>query len=701
MCAENAASAVAGEADGQDIAGAGISEFLGNHAGATPSYLEQPGQLDDRFSIDFNTPLAALSNINSKAYAAIDQGGKHHEVFALALSRQIPYRSTAIERSRQFRHPGYMNLVAAGPVLDPKKKVARLCLIHARPQGLTLAELMAQSPEQVNEKNAIKHWLPALLETVMALHRQGIAHNRINPGTVYIGEQVTLGECISEPAGFSQDFHFEAPEKILCHPAGHGHGDFAADYYALGALLAYILTGGRLFSQSDRAAFTHKLLNLGAYETLVGHREFSSQAEDFLRGTLNEKLYDRWGADQVLSWLEGKKFNLIRPSRPVEAPRPFSFAGQDFFNRNSIAFGLFSRWSSAQGVLRDTQLTRWLSLSAMQPNTARDIERVVKATGGSSRRSLGEDNELVAKTIIKLHPTGPICMQSVSAALDGIGTLLAYSTAHGQSEAVEQIKAMILNDLPNFWMQSQSTPVPEHFGRYLRHMEKLRQNAVNTELGFGDERFLYELNPSLPCQSPLLQSCHVLTLKELLQALDYLAPSLHQQHSLVDRHLAAFITSRLEISRPVSFNELESYPELVHHPKLVMLKMLAMVYDREKVKPLPGLTAWLAHMLPPLLEHLHSDGIRKKLTEKIRQVAETGNPVKLAEIMVSRDVMQNDRLGFKRAQAKYLFTVKKLAYLNDANILRRQSFQAGMRFCRSLSYLLLVLTVAMTIKEYL
>ncbi len=57
-------------------------------------------------------------------------------------------------------------------------------------------------------------------------------------------------------------------------------------------------------------------------------------------------------------------------------------------------------------------------------------------------------------------------------------------------------------------------------------LERLRSIIRNAGLGFGIERMLYDLNPDMPCQSPLFAQWHVATLPALLKQLDRLAPAL-------------------------------------------------------------------------------------------------------------------------------------------------------------------------------
>src|SRR5690606_10232023 len=62
--------------------------------------------------------------------------------------------------------------------------------------------------------------------------------------------------------------------------------------------------------------------------------------------------------------------------------------------------------------------------------------------------------------------------------------------------------------------------------------------------GFGPERALYELNPTLHCQSPMMGRRFVTDVDALLAALEETAGTIDGDKMLLDRHVAAFIAAR-------------------------------------------------------------------------------------------------------------------------------------------------------------
>src|SRR3546814_19923304 len=67
-----------------------------------------------------------------------------------------------------------------------------------------------------------------------------------------------------------------------------------------------------------------------------------------------------------------------------------------------------------------------------------------------------------------------------------------------------------------------------------------------TGTGYGMERVAYELNPNLPCRSPLFEADYVSDIGELLPAFDRLAERGVEIRHLLDRHAGAFIATRFK-----------------------------------------------------------------------------------------------------------------------------------------------------------
>src|SRR3546814_7768561 len=100
-------------------------------------------------------------------------------------------------------------------------------------------------------------------------------------------------------------------------------------------------------------------------------------------------------------------------------------------------------------------------------------------------------------------------------------------------------------NLVPFRMEHQGKATPELI-RYMQLYEKAKSVMDRTGMGYGMERVAYELNPNLPCRSPLFEADYVSDISELLPALDRLAERGVEIRNLIDRHIGAFIATRFK-----------------------------------------------------------------------------------------------------------------------------------------------------------
>ena len=154
-------------------------------------------------------------------------------------------------------------------------------------------------------------------------------------------------------------------------------------------------------------------------------------------------------------------------------------------------------WDESVEIVRSDSVATWIRRSIG------DDELADAAAEAASTAAVGSDNDdrLVARTCIVLHPSAPIRYRDFRASIDGFGSLLAAFT--DVPEAHEMFAAILRNNLIAYWFERQSTPRPDLMGVASQY-EKLKPMLERTGVGFGVERAIYELNRNQPCLSPLL-----------------------------------------------------------------------------------------------------------------------------------------------------------------------------------------------------
>lgn len=647
--------------------------------------------LNDRFTIKVKEALPDLNAACAHAYAAKDLTSDT-PTMALVSETHIPYRQQAIDALRGNMHPHLINLRDAGPVKLSHTDELRQVLFVDQPQGQRLSDMIGKG-KRFQERKVIDQLLAPLIEALGFLYEKGISHGRINPREVFIKEKLVLNECVSEPTGFGQDPLFEPVERLLAEPEARGAATDKTDAYALGMLAFEAMFGLEEFRRMPVESLIRTLMEKGAYHAYAVNQEFSETIADFFRGTLTENKQERWGIDQLRSWIGGKRFNLIMPSLPKESTRPYEFNERDYFSRRALANGIYQAWPNAAKQIRQGKLDRWLEMSVHDSESAEVVDRIIRSFGGEFGTGEKINNEMLSRIIVVLDPTGPIRLQSVSVNVDGIGVAMSHYFQQRDNHRVKQLLEIIDADLPTYWSEQCEMEKTTATSNMLWTLQRIRSHIKIQGHGFGLERLVYDLNPSLPCQNPMVLPYHATDIGEALTILDNIAKTNAAEHSLADRHLSAFFASKIELGKEIKFHQLAKVPKLREHPELICLRIISMAQDKNGRRKLVGLATWAAMRVDRLLSKVHSRKLRRKIRENLLLAAKSGMVSRVLAVLVENDLTKDDHLGFSRANAIYLKNEAKIKALRNNQSIEKNSQELGGRMAVFLAYLILGVVV--------
>lgn len=646
-----------------------------------------------------NQPLPALSRTLSQACEAQDTEAHTKPLYALILDNTMPYRMKGIEAQKAATQSALLKCYAAGPTPLSSPAETRMVVVLEKPLGKPLHELVQESGP-LPERFVMDRILRPLTDALKELAKAKINHGCINPTQLFFDQELKIAESISEPSGYSQDFHYESPERLLADPSGKGSGDASADIYAIG-MLALFLTAGELPLQHlSKKEWEEAILRQGSYHALTQNLDPSETINDLLRGVLNDNPLERWGFEQISSWLDGKRFNLIMPSVPRDSTRPFAFNESEYFNYRALAHTLYHNWQTARIHLSANRLVRWMELNQNKAAAADTMAKILRVTDSDENEIPLTDEELM-RVIAILDPYGPMRYKETSVNIDGLGKTLAEAYRHNNLPLRQQLMVIIDSGLPTFISDLLERSTSNALaGNTLWQLQKLRPVLTLKGLGFGIERLLYGLNPSLTCQSSLLKKYHPTSLQDVLHILDRLAKTSIQRHSLIDNHLAAFLTSKLEIIKDVRIMELAAHPDLLTDSRLIMLKLLAQAQQKIGNPPLKGLAAWAASTVMPIADKLKQKSNRELLKKEITKAAKTGLLGTLAFLLFKDAVFSLDRQEYTRAKHLYQYHYDSVVYLKDAKKLHRSATEIGRRLSVTIGFLALLLTLYYSLSPY-
>lgn len=660
---------------------------------------ERKDDLNKRFTLLVRQPLPQFDTPFAKAFSATDDFSQGRQIYAMVMENNLPYRHVAINAMLGAINPNVVQLLGAGTVFCSHVNEARYVLFMEQPQGMLLSEA-AKGGVRLSEHKVIDFVLTPSVRSLLALRDRKISHGNIHPGTLFIGEHAMLGECYSMPCGTLANYLYEPLERLMCDRLGHGEANEKTDVYALGVMTYEMMYGLERFKNIAREDFIQLAITHTAYQLFANNRDFSDAFQDFFRGVLNENPAERWGLEQLTQWLGGKRFNMIAPAPPKEAARAFSFAGENFLSRRLLANAFQRNWREAVTDIKNMKLERWAEMSLHRPEMAERIERALRIAGEASTEK--HISDMMTRIIAILDPTGPLRSQSISVRPDAIGLMLADMLLSGNTNDMNQLLGMIETDVSNYWAELSETNKIGDMAQTVWRLQRNRSFLKNKAFGFGIERVLYDLNPSLPCQSDLLKTYHITNASDVLKALDAMAHHLAPDTSFADRHLAAFVASKIDMTKEMTLHELLHIPKLAHNHELLVLRILARAQQKnDKLGPLVGLATWAAMRVEKMLDEIHNRVLRKRLKLQLKKLASTGNIGEVLSVIINRDIAQRDYEGFAHAIALHQINHKKIERYENPYLIEHYARDMGGKMATMISYIVLTITSYIVISNML
>lgn len=669
-----------------------LDEFLGKYH-SKYAITGQSDRLDDRYVILPNQPLPQFNTLTSKAYMALDEMNSERMLYAALCSSHLPPRQKVAQLLKNNPHPNCITVVAEGVVRISSINEERYIIIFEQPKGKPLAEIIAGQSQPFSDRYLIEKIIAPLGAVLGMFEEQGITHGQINPNNIYVSTTLTVGECVSEPCGYSQDFHFDPINRIQTSQAGKGNGHISNDFYALGVLVALMKLKPKSLQDPDQERFIRRLLREGAFLGIVGYADLSDEIADLLRGTLNDNTHDRWTYKQVKPWVTGKRFNLLMPTIPSLGARPFELNDAEYQNLKHLSHAIHRAWEQALPIIRDGSLAKWVEQSTRRREISEYLTRTVNAYNTRSSKAV---HEMITRYLFALDNYAPIRMKGLAAHVDGIGSLFADLYQQHDETALNQLGDVIEQSITSSWADSQRRifnveSIPEELQQTITSIDKARLYIRAPGFGFGPERMLYELNPSLPCQSPIVKGYYATSIRHLLIALDNISSQKNRAEFPIDKHIAGFIAAKANIVRDMSFTEFAAYPQLVHHKGLIALKFLNQAQLTVNGLNLPGLTSWCVSSFMDAIGTLHSTTIRDQMCKALHSIVYGGQFSSIEDYLVSYDYSEADAKGFQAASQQYADFTDKIRDLKSNELRTYKAYILGSTIAKFVSYAILII----------
>lgn len=639
------------------------------------------------FVINFSRPLPQLNTSFGKAYAVTLKNGNDNDVYAVILDKRYPIRLMEINKLVGQRIESFTNIVASQFITTSVSKGKVCAVIIEMPRGSTLAEYIKKNGK-LSEEYIAKIVVPAINNVIVILSGLGVVHGKINANNVYIEDSghITVGECVSESCGYSQPLIYETVNRAAAMPYGKGVGNMLVDYYALGVLVAILLRGVNPLEGVSEEEILDKKLEEGTYRIVTYGMDMSVRMLDLMRGVLNERTPDAWGPMQMNEWIRGRRFNLLPPADNSDSGRSIFFNGKKYLNRKHLVHALYGSWEEAKKFIKKDAIIKWVDRGANSRDLSESLEMLIARYGRERERSgFNKDDELLAQYILLLDPTGPIRLRDFSANIDGLGLTLAHGFAANSRHCIEAVENIILYNIVSIIPSSTKELSQQNIQDALFLLNRCIDLLRKRDMGFGIERCLYELNPSLPCQGHAVIEESIFTKEELLKFLD---KSENIGGKILDAHTASFLTEKMEMQLRVHIPSLGRFPEFATNSHIQALALLSLAQQSAHMGSLHGLTRKVHDSLKNLIDEFHSKTIREEITYNLKKVEKQGYLSQTLKIITDSKYLVRDRIGFKKARSEYQENAIQIVKMGNTSVINNVGYRYGLQLAVIISFFL-------------
>jgi hypothetical protein len=649
--------------------------------------------LDGRINLYPQKPLPDLNTQGGTAVAARFQNDLSLGCFSLVCNKGVYPRVELVNSMKMVDASTILRLREGGVVDWPAQGSRHFGLVYELPLAPPYWRSLDETHPVMSEDSVNHHFIAPLISALLDLQHMGVMHGGIRPTNIFWRDGSTtppqLGDGLSGPPGFGQPALFETIERAMCPPAGRGNGQHADDCYAFGVTVALVLLGHNPLQGSDEKTVLRSKMEKGSFNTLIGARKLHGSHVELLRGLLADDSSQRWSAEEMEQWLSGRRLTPKSSDAGRRAARHFEIGGKDYWQVRPLAAAMAENVAESVRIIENGSLIKWLARSLGDAEKAKEVGQVIAELKESGNAAHYED-QLVTRVCITLDPSAPIRYRGVSVMPAGISTALVDAMKTG--DKLQIISEIIANQFVTLWVNVQKD-MKVDLVPLAQQLERMRAVLDKAAFGNGMERVLYELNPSLPCLSPMLRQDCVVSLRQLLPALERVVGTPAQASEPMDRHIAAYLIVRDKRSESI-FAAMGPEARGMRR-SLAILSIYGDLQYRFGPDRLSRLSAWFMPLLEPCFHRYLSKPFREKVKRQTKDAVDKGNLVLIMKYLDDPQRVTGDEQNFLNARLMYHNIKQELAQieaeLKDRSIVARD---VGRPVAASVAAILSIIMIA-------
>ena len=615
-----------------------------------------PVMLGKHIQIFPDKPLDYYNHGSVRAFEAVEKvGAEEFKCLAYVCEPSLVPRRNGATYYKNIQSPALLKLVNSGVVDwsgEAQGQEQRFVFVYRHDLGKRVCEDQGALCLGWRQDKMMAIIFKSLLPLMNDLKNGGFYHGSISPANMFFSahdeNQIILGDCLSVPASSFQPALVQPLEIGILDRFSAGVRGIKEDLYSLGASLALaIRSPDRPFGDISKEEIIREKLEVGSFTFLVGRERLSVPMQDVLKGLLHDDPEQRWGIDELYSWVDGKRIGGHNSVKVKKASRGFTYARKNYFYPNLLACDLGADPEKFVQLVRDEQLEQWLTRSVDDKEVLERYHAALKYAKGQGGGKAFQDS-LLCHMRIALMPEYPLSYKGRTFDYRGSGNALASAFVRGDDLKIfHEIfeSGLFLN-----WLYLQPEQKSAH-GRWIKKFDLCRVYIKSLKAGQGLERCLYILSDNVQCLSPKLENYYVISAQDLLLALEDMASKNQISDSFLDRHCLAFLAELDNRVVEGCLYDLNSADK----PRQILgsLRCLAHIQKRYKVESVVHLSQLFAKRLTSVYARYRDKGIQNKVRAGVEQFAKKGDLIGMVTELDNTSAIERDEKNFLQAKYEY------------------------------------------------
>ena len=654
--------------------------------------------VNDNYVFYLTQEVTELSNEFCKYYRATHTT-TNEEYYAIIYNNKFLHPLRDIEKLSKAKIANLNSIISYAIVKLSLTKEDRLVVIVDKyDPSDNLANFISKGKTIDNAQ--FEEIADKIIETLDRLKSLNIYCYDINTSNILMknGEFLALKEFINSYPNFYQDNQYLAPEIVECHPAARYVENNLGDIYAFAVTMYEAYTGKSYWNDyGNTQDYNYARFENTTSKFLLSKVRLTEKFRVFFKWTLHDEANLRWGSENIRDWIDGKITKMTHESIS-ENKNTIAFNDNNYSNAKSICYALFRNWQEAGKFIRDNKLFKWASRQEISGENLEQIKSMIDIKQDSSFIVTSSANSQVKipKLLSLLDPNGPLRHENIAFTAASIPIFIHFLTSNNKRDIAEHVLKLAKEEV---WLLYSKNPYAAgHLND--KKIENFKRQTSNIGIAVKNlDKLTYLLNPDTYCNSNIVNGKYILTLKELMIALDEYADKARNLKFNIDRNIISFIAARLGIKEELRSNILSNFPKFADHPTLNGLNALNILQQQEPDINISNICQAFVKDLKELFQdYLHNVEFKKKIFFQLDEVAALGKLSEIIHIVSNQQQFINDYNGYYEACRQLKIIEQNIKLISNEDAIYNSSLLLGQKATVLLSYIMcFIVTIAVII----